>query len=419
MEYEGGGKMKNKKLSRAALFLLVTFFLFPQPSKDIDQSLWKKALKIHRETIVIDSHCDTPMVMIRGDLDISKKSSQNDLDLIRMKEGGVDAAFFAVFVSNKFDKQQPSKKALEMIDEILNQIERNPHLAEMAYSSQNIINIHKTGKRAILMGMENGGPIEGSLRLLRNFYRLGIRYITLTHWNNNDICDASTQEKKRWNGLSPFGKEVVKEMNRLGMIIDVSHISDQSFWDVLKISRAPVFASHSCVRSLCDTPRNMSDEMIKALAKKRGVIQINFYSGFLDPIYKQKAKEAEKKIAPEREKIREKYGDDTSQYWNEMIKVWKKFAPAPPKIEVLINHIDYVVKLVGSDHVGLGSDFDGAGSFPKGLEDVSGYPLITYHLLKRGYNEEDIKKILGGNFLRLFKEVENTKKIITEHVKKP
>jgi len=411
--------MKTKKTSTAVFIFLFVSFLFSQPSKDIDPQLWKKTLKIHQEAIVIDSHCDTPMVMLRRGFDIGKKSSQNEVDLIRMKEGGLDAAIFAVFVSNRLDKQHPSINALEMIDEIFNQVEKNSHLAKMAYSSQDIKDIHSTGKRAILMGMENGGPIEGNLRLLRNFYRLGIRYITLTHWNNNNICDASTQEKKLWNGLSPFGKKVVKEMNRLGMIIDVSHISDQSFYDVIKLSRAPVFASHSCVRSLCDTPRNLSDEMIKTLAKNGGVIQINFYSGFLDPIYKKKAAKIRKKIAPKRKKLKKKYGDNSTRYWDAMVQLWKKYPIAPPKIEVLINHIDYVVKLVGVDHVGLGSDYDGAGSYPVGLEDVSGYPLITYHLLKRGYKEEDIKKILGGNFLRLFKVVENKKEPAILNDKKP
>ncbi len=385
------------------ILLIIPFsYLFGQ--EKIDAQLWKKAVKIHHEAIVVDTHCDTLMVMVGRGLNIGQKSDKNDVDLIRMKEGGLDASFFAVFISNKLDKEHPAKNALEMIDEIHQQVEKHPDLAEMAYSPSDIRNIHQKGKRAILIGMENGGPIEGSLRILRNFYRLGVRYITLTHNSNNDICDSSNAETAKWSGVSPFGKEVIKEMNRLGMLIDVSHISDKAFWDVLDVSQSPVFASHSCVRSICSAPRNMSDDMIKALAKKGGVIQITFYSGFLDEGIKQKSEEIQKKVAPEIEKLREKYKDNQKGFWDEAIKLWRKYAPPPPPIEKLIDHIDHVVKLVGVDYVGLGSDFDGAGSFPRGLEDVSGFPLITYHLLKRGYSETDIKKILGGNFLRVFEK---------------
>ena len=397
-------KLTFKTFFISLCFLLIIPFSYLSGKEKIDPKLWEKAVKVHQEAIVVDTHCDTPMVMLGRGLDIGRKSDKNDVDLIRMKEGGLDASFFAVFISNKMDKEHPAKNALEMIDEIHQQVERHPDLAEMAYSPADIRNIHQTGKRAILIGMENGGPIEGSLRILRNFYRLGVRYITLTHNSNNDICDSSNAETAKWNGVSPFGKEVIKEMNRLGMLIDVSHISDKAFWDVLEVSQAPVFASHSCVRSICSAPRNMSDDMIKALAKKRGVIQITFYSGFLDEGIKQKSEEIRKKVAPETKKLREKYKDNQKEFWDEVIKLWKKYAPPPPPIEKLIDHIDHVVKLVGVDYVGLGSDFDGAGSFPRGLEDVSGFPLITYHLLKRGYSETDIKKILGGNFLRVFEK---------------
>jgi membrane dipeptidase len=387
--------------------LLVTgipgFFL---PAEDkIDPECWNKAEKIHREAIVIDTHCDTPMVLSHRKLDLGQQTDKNEVDFIRMKQGGLDAMFFAVFVSNRLDDSHPAKNALEMIDEIFLQVEKYPGLAQMAFSPQDIRDIHRQGKRAILIGIENGGAIEQSPGILRNFYRLGVRYITLTHNSNNAICDSAVDEKPKWNGLSPFGKEVVREMNRLGMLIDVSHISDQAFWDVIGVSEAPVFASHSGVRSLCDVPRNMTDEMIKALAKKGGVIQVNFYSAFLDEAFKRKSGETREQLKPQIKKLRETYKDDRGAFWSEIGKLWKKHGPEPPGIDVLIDHIDHVVKLAGVDYVGLGSDYDGAGSFPKGLEDVTGYPLITYHLLKRGYKEEDIKKILGGNFLRFFEEV--------------
>jgi membrane dipeptidase len=377
-------------------------------AQDLDAELWRKALDIHRRAIVIDTHCDTPTVMLEKGIDIGQRSEQNNVDLIRMKEGGLDAAFFAIFVSNALDQQHPSAKALEMIDEVYRQIERYPELAAMAFSPQDIRWLHVEGKRAILLGMENGGPIEGSLRLLRDFYRLGVRYVTLTHGDNNDICDSSTAPAPRWNGLSEFGKTVVKEMNRLGMIVDVSHISDKAFWDVLETSQAPVIASHSCARALCSAPRNMSDEMIKALAAKGGVIQVNFYGGFLSQDIYQKSEENRKKLAPEIEKLKEQFKDNPEEFQKAIMEMWHKDSPPPPPIDILIDHIDHIARLVGADYVGLGSDFDGASSYPQGLQDVSGYPLITYHLLKRGYGEKDIQKILGGNFLRVFDEVVRT-----------
>lgn len=390
-----------------AIFIISIFMNSRVRSQqDIDKDLWEKALKINQDAIVIDTHCDTPMIMMTRGIDIGKRNDFNDVDLIRMKEGGVDAIFFAVFISNEMDDKNPSKIALETIDEIFRQIEKYPDLAEMAFSTDDIIRISKSGRRAILIGMENGGPIEDSLRLLRIYYRLGVRYITLTHNNNNQICDSSNAKEAKWNGLSDFGKEVVKEMNRLGMMIDVSHISDKAFYDVLEVSQAPVIASHSCVRTLCNVNRNMTDEMIKALAKKGGVIQINFFSGFLDEEFFKKSEKIRQELMPQINELKKKYGDNTKEYWAAAIELWRKNSLPAPSIDVLINHIDYVVKLVGADYVGLGSDYDGAGSYPLGLENITGFPLITYHLLKRGYSEDDIKKILGGNLLRVFKEVE-------------
>jgi membrane dipeptidase len=408
---------KENQMRRITKGIIIFLFIVSMVSlphvwgkEKIDPVLWEKAKKIHESALVIDTHCDTPMVMLDRGLDIGQRSTTNDVDLIRMKEGGLDAIFFAVFIANDLDLKHPSRKALEMIDEIYRQVENHPDLAEMAFSPEDIRAIHEKGKRAILIGMENGGPLEGSLRLLRDYYRLGVRYITLTHNGNNDICDSSSPDAPRWNGVSPFGKEVIKEMNRLGMLIDVSHISDKSFWDVLEISSAPVFASHSCTRSLCEVNRNLTDDMIKALAAKGGVIQITLCSFFVDEEYMKAAAKNDKELEPQKKLLAEKYKDDQDAYWNALIALWKKTGPPSPKLESLIDHIDHVVKLVGVDYVGLGSDYDGSGSYPQGLEDVSGFPLITYHLLKRGYSEEDIKKILGGNFLRVFEKVRQASK---------
>lgn len=397
-----------KKFASVSLFLL---FIIPATfglvaDQPIDPVLWRKALKLNQESIVVDTHCDTPMMAVENSLDLGVKTDRTEVDFVRMKAGGVAASFFAVFVSNSQDDKEPAKKALEMIDEIYRQAEAHPDLAELAFSSGDIRRIHDLGKRAILIGMENGGPVEASLRLLRDYQRLGVRYITLTHSDNNALCDSSMAREPRWNGLSDFGKKVVREMNRLGMIVDISHVSDKTFYDVLTLSKAPIMASHSCLRALNDVPRNMSDDMIKALAAKGGVVQINFFSGFLDPGFRKNMDEMEARLKPEFDQLKEKFKDNSTAYWDATFALSKANAPEAPDISVLIDHIDHVVKLVGADYVGLGSDFDGAGSYPKGLEDVSKFPLITYHLLKRGYAESDIKKILGGNFMRVFEKVE-------------
>lgn len=397
------------------LFVTSAFFISHDAyaQEKIDPILWEKAFKLTKASIAIDTHTDTPMALDSG-MDLGKRTETIDVDFVRMKESGLTGVFFAAFVSNRLDNNNPNKKANELIDAIFNQVNKNPTLAAVAYSPNDIKTLYKEGKRAILIGIENGSPVEGSLDKLREFYKRGVRYITLTHNSNNQICDSATDEKPLSNGLSEFGKTVVTEMNNLGMLIDVSHISDKSFWDVIALSRAPVFASHSCVRSICNVPRNMTDDMIRALAKKGGVIQINFYSYFLDGAYSKKADEARKTIDTKLKALRETYKDDNKGYYKEYSKLWKEIKPEPPSIGALIDHIDYVVKLVGIDHVGLGSDFDGADSYPVGLENVTGYPLITYHLLKRGYKDEDIKKILGGNFLRFFDSVIQTAKRINK-----
>jgi membrane dipeptidase len=221
---------------------------------------------------------------------------------------------------------------------------------------------------------------------------------------NNRICDSSTDTSETWHGLSPFGKEVVQEMNRIGMLVDVSHISDNAFFDVIKISKSPVVASHSCCRAICNSPRNLSDEMLKALKENGGVIQINFFSGYLDEDYSKRSEELTKKTQPEMDSINQLYKDNRPMLWQKYREVWAKYPNPAPSIEVLINHIDHVVRVIGVDHVGFGSDFDGISSIPRELVDVSKLPWITYHLLKRGYTETDIKKILGGNFLRVWEK---------------
>ncbi|MBN1926738.1 MAG: dipeptidase [Prolixibacteraceae bacterium] len=369
--------------------------------------------KIHSEALVIDTHTDTPMLMVNEWFDLSKRHSPPDfrVDIPRLKEGEVDAIFFALFTGQK-ERTTENYLAVynlahQMLDSTLTGISRNSDKVALATSSSGIEEISKKGKTAICLGMENGFPIAKDLSRIDEFYDLGVRYITLCHSSNNDICDSSTDPTgPEHNGVSEFGKEVITRMNQLGMIIDVSHISDDSFFDVIKYSKAPVIASHSSVRSICNHPRNLSDEMIKQLAQNGGVIQICILGMYI--------READTTSTNyiKREELRKKYNnwqyandDERKAAWAEYDSINRVFPVELPTVAEAVDHIDYVVNLVGIDHVGIGSDFDGGGGLAD-CRDVSEFPNITRELVNRGYSLKDIEKIWGGNFLRVFKEVE-------------
>jgi len=321
-----------------------------------------------------------------------------------MKEGGIGGEFFAVYVAAQYAKNGGSaRRALDMIDAVRGLVGRYPDRLELATTADDVRRIAHEGRIAALLGIEGGHAIENSLAALRMFHLLGVRYMTLTHTNTNDWCDSSG-DKPRWNGLNDLGRDVVREMNRIGMIVDISHISDKAFWDVLGVTTAPPFASHSSCRALCSAPRNLTDEMIVALAQKGGVIQINFNSGFLDDGYKDATQALRERRQAE---ARIQFRDNPTALEAEMKRILDlKPSVPPPPLSRLIDHIDHAVRLAGADHVGLGSDFDGVPSLPQGLEDCSKLPAVTHELLKRGYKEDDILKILGGNTLRLMEEVE-------------
>jgi membrane dipeptidase len=368
--------------------------------------------KVHHKACVIDTHTDTPMQLIGGS-DLAERHYAPDyrVDFPRLREGDVDAIFFGLFTGQR--KRVPENyngaytMAYRMLDSTLASVAKNRRMVEMAYSSKDIARISSKNKTAICLGMENGFPLEKKLSRVQEFYDRGVRYITLCHTSNNDICDSSTDPKgEEHNGLSQFGKEVVKEMNRLGMIIDISHVSDKSFYDVLELSKAPVIASHSSVRALCDHPRNMTDDMIRALAKNGGVIQICILGDYIVPadttsLNYIKLQELKKKYNG----WNYKDDEERKKAWREHDSINKNFPPVLPFIADAVNHIDYVVKLVGVDYVGIGSDFDGGGGLAD-CRDVADFPKITAELLKRGYSQKDIDKIWGGNFLRVFKKVE-------------
>ncbi|MEZ7873702.1 MAG: dipeptidase [Bacteroidales bacterium] len=352
---------------------------------------------LHESIFVLDSHCDTPIRLLEG-ADINNKSDQGHFDFVRMKEGGLNAAFFAIYTPNTIDDDTATRRAMQMIARTYDAVEASNGKVAVALDAQDAKDNFEAGILSVFLGMENGLPIQDDLSLLRLFYDMGVRYMTLTHTGNNNICDSCATKEKRWNGLSPFGIEVVNEMNRLGMLVDVSHISDESFRDVIKYSTSPVVATHSCCRSIANHPRNLTDQMIKDIAATGGVVQINFYPPFLNSEY---AKEfwPLSDVFEEIEKLwkmnHDLYNDAYIKAKNEMLALKR------PSYKEVVDHIDHVVKLVGPDYVGIGTDFDGIEVTPEGLEGVDKLPLITEELKVRGYSDDNIKKILGENFLRL------------------
>jgi membrane dipeptidase len=370
-------------------------------------NLDEKTRRIHRKATVVDTHSDTTQRLLDENFDMGMRSSTGHMDIPRMKEGGLDAEFFSIWVDpDKYIGAPASKRALDLIDAVYEQAKKHPEALEMAYSAEDIRRLKKQGKIGALMGVEGGHAIDDDLRVLRTFYRLGVRYMTLTHTKANNWADSSTDTPKH-NGLTDFGREVVREMNRLGMIVDISHVSDKTFYDTLAVSKAPVIASHSSCRALCDHPRNMTDDMIRALAKNGGVMQINFFPAFISNKYREASANLRKQLEPEIKALEEKYKDDPAKLAEERRALMSKYRSAAPlpTLDDLVAHIDHVVKLVGPDYVGLGSDFDGVPTLPIGMEDCSKLPAITKALLEKGYNEKDITKILGGNLLRVFDNV--------------
>ena len=377
----------------------------PEPR---DERLWQRALAIHRRAIVIDTHNDVTTPMTNDDFDLSgTPPAPYRTSIARMKEGGLSAEFFSLYVKPWYVQHGgAARRTLDMIDSVYRAIERHPSDLMPATSAADIRRAKRLNKIAALMGIEGGHAIEDSLPTLREFYRLGVRYMNLTWNNTNNWADAGRGEKKH-GGLSDFGREVVHEMNRLGMLVDVSHVSDETMSDALDVSKAPIIASHSSARALSNVPRNIPDDLLKRIAKNGGVVQVNFYSDFVDDktVGPQSA-EREARLKAQQDAINQKYKDDPERLAEESDKL-EAANPLPPlPISKLIDHIDYIVKVAGIDHVGLGADFDGANDMPEGAKDVSMLPNITYELLKRGYSEQDIRKILGENFLRVFAEAE-------------
>lgn len=374
-----------------------------------------KARALHRRILTVDTHCDTAFNLLRKDWRIGDRHdpalrSSGKIDLPRMAEGGLDAEFFAAFVAQGLRTPEGNAKArkevLATIDAIHGMAREYPGLVGISLAPDDAYRLKKAGRRAAYIGIENGHVVGNDLGLLREYYGRGARYVTLCHSQDNDICDSSTDRANpRDDGLSAFGREVVRECNRLGMLIDVSHASDRSFFDVLEASVAPVIASHSCARALCDNPRNLTDDMLRTLAKNDGVMQMCFLSNY---VRKPSPNSDREKALWELEQKYERPGvtDDEAtrrQAHTEYEAIQAKYPAEKATVKDLVDHIDHLVKVVGIDHVGIGTDFDGGGGVV-GCDDVSGMVHVTEELLRRGHSEKDIAAIWGGNFMRVFRK---------------
>lgn len=392
------------------ILVLSTAAAWPQAKSSKAPADWRA---IHNSAIVIDTHADTPGRLVDDNFDLSQEAGAGYLDFNKIKAGNLGAEFFSIWVDPKTYKGHEIKRALDMIDSVHEQARLHPDRMMMAYSTDDIRTAHREHKLAALIGVEGGHAIDDDIRVLRDYYRLGTRYMTLTWSNTNDLGDSSGDmsdpKVDHHNGLTDFGKQVVAEMNRMGMMVDISHVADSTFYQALEISRAPVIASHSSSRALTNAPRNMTDDMLRALAKKNGVAQVNFYCAFISQKYLDTAKQLGAQHDPDYEKVMElSFKPKTPQVAKDLADAKARLRtklPRPP-LSDLIDHIDHMVKVAGVDHVGLGSDFDGIDCSPEGLDSAADLPKITQALYQRGYSASDLDKILGGNLLRVFGDVE-------------
>jgi membrane dipeptidase len=369
-----------------------------------------RAHQLHFSSIVLDTHDDTTQRFFAKGFDLGRRNADGHVDIPRMREGGMNAIFFSIWIDGRIMGPPAVQKALDQIDAVHENVRKFSKDMVFARTAEDVRRAHAQGKIAALIGVEGGHMIGNDIRIVRVFGDLGVRYMTLSHFYNDEWADSST-DKPAHNGLTDYGKEIVREMNRQGIMVDISHVSDKTFYDALEVSKAPLIASHSSCRALCDHVRNMSDEMIKALAAKGGVIQINYEKSFIDQNYKNaydKATGGAGVVGALSQAIKE-CGDDQECTARAAIALERKMTEEGklPHVswERIVDHIDHAVKLVGAEHVGLGSDFDGA-SMPEGMEDCSKLPKITEALLRKGYSEQDIRKILGENTLRLMESVE-------------
>ena len=403
-----------KKLLPFLLLVLAMSALGQTMPAGADPKLWAQALRIHRKAIVIDGHNDITGPMVDEDFDLGTSSvGRNQLggepmhtDLARLRAGGMTGEFMSIYVGGETLRTGGAmRRAMDLIDATYREAEKRPGDLSVCTTSAEIRRAKRQGKICLLMGIEGGYAIENSLHALRNFYRLGIRYMTLTHNVSHDWADAHRGEVKN-NGLSAFGKEVVREMNRLGIFIDISHVSAKVMQDVLDVSKAPVIASHSGARGVNDHTRNVPDDVLKRLPQNGGVIMVVFYPPFLDERTNREQNERTARLRGQIDELRKQFANDTKGFNEAQRKLLAANPIYVPDYTRIVDHIDYIKRVAGIDHVGLGSDFDGVDFLPRGLNGVEDLPLVTYEMLRRGYTEADIRKVLGENFLRAFARAE-------------
>jgi membrane dipeptidase len=407
-------------LKSALVFVLISSFAVAQApettAKGPDTLISARALQVHKSALIVDTHADTPQRFLDEGFDIGSTDPKDvgHISLEKARRGNLGAEFFSIWVEPETNQGHFARHTFDLIDAVYEQAARHPDRMMMAFSPADIERAHQEHKLAALMGIEGGHSIENDIHLLRDYYRLGVRYMTLSWSNTNEWADSSGDiddpKVQHHNGLTDFGKQVVLEMNRLGMMVDISHVSDKTFWDAMATTKAPVIASHSSARALANAPRNMTDDMLKAVAKNGGVVQVNFFNGFDDENFRKAiAAQKQEQDASVKKFVDEMKAQGKPVSYVDLDRVereWMAKIPRPP-LKALIDHIDHIAKVAGVDHVGLGSDFDGvSGATPQGIDSAADLPKITQALVERGYSAVDIRKILGGNLMRVFRQVE-------------
>ena len=396
--------MRSRITVGLVISTLIGCTALPRAATDADP-----ALQLHRAAIVIDTHSDTTPWFQDPDYAFDERHSEGHMDLPRMREGGLDAQFCVIYMGKREGDGRAIREALQRIDTVYEMVRRHSDQTELARSAADVRRIVAAGKIASLMGIEGGHIIEEDLAALRTYYRLGARYLSLTHSFHIGWADSSgigQPLEPLHGGLTEFGEQVVREMNRLGMMVDVSHVSDGTFEDVIRVSHAPVIASHSSARAVADHPRNLSDEMLRALASNGGVAMINFYPAYIDLEANARARQHSAELKPRTQEIRERYGDDLLERMRANRALRREHPWPQTSMEVLLNHFDHAIAVAGPEHVGIGADWDGVPSMPAGMEDVSKLPVLTRGLLQRGHSPGTVRKVLGENLLRVMAEVE-------------
>jgi len=408
-----------KKITCLLLVFVFSVTTFAQTMpKDANPQIWQKALRIHKKAIIVDGHNDIPSPLVDEDFDLAtnsvgkyhKDGDPFHTDLNRFKQSGITGEFFSIYVSASYATNGGSmRRAMDLIDATYRETEKYPNQLVSCTTAADIRRAKKQNKMCVLMGIEGGHAIEDSLYALRDFYRLGIRYMTLT-WNNTNNWADSCCSAPRHGGLSDFGKEVVKEMNRIGMLVDLSHVSDDTMNDALDVTTAPVMYSHSSARKFNDHKRNVPDEILRRVAQNKGVVMINFYPAFIDQRYRDDARTRDERLKNEIAAMREQYKDNREALNEALRKLYVDNPITIPSYTVLVDHIDHIKQVAGIDYIGIGSDYDGVPLLPAGMNGMEDLVLVTYEMLQRGYSEQDILKVLGGNFLRVFNQAEQVAK---------